>query len=309
MYFERTNFGRTSGGPFYTISYDYDAPIDEYGLRNEPKWGHLNDLNVAIKLCEHALVAADSPYHMKLGPNQKAHVYWENAQSTSLDTSLYEIQSMCSEFLANIDEHNTTIVTFRVWSTNIHESGGVSYQKNIYAPELVMTKNATSSIAESWMTVKESIRIWSENNFTVQSMLDNLKMPKDESDYLWHMTRIYVSDDDIAFWEENLVSPTLVINSMRDVLWNYGAFLEKDGVGFKGQTKLIGFKNGDIDLSKASWIYQVGLKGEFQKIFTVEEAEKVGWTELKLDSIPSTFTWYKAYFDSPDGSDPVALDL
>ncbi|MBA0841023.1 hypothetical protein Goarm_003541, partial [Gossypium armourianum] len=237
-----------------------------------------------------------------------------------------------------------------------------------------MTKNEVSSISESWMSVEEPIGIWSESNFTVQGLLEHLKVTKDESDYLWHMTRIYVSDDDVAFWEENKVSPTLVIDSMRDVLrifingeligsvsghwvkvlqpvqfqqgysdlmllsqtvglqdatkayfksgvqidvvvnlqlliWNYGAFLEKDGAGFRGQIKLTGFKNGDIDLSKASWIYQVGLKGEFQKIFTIEENEKAGWTNLKLDATPSTFTWYKAYFDSPDGSEPIAIDL
>lgn len=38
---------------------------------------------------------------------------------------------------------------------------------------------------------------------------------------------------------------------------NYGAFLEKDGAGFKGQVKLTGFKNGEIDLSEYSWTYQV----------------------------------------------------
>ena len=27
-----TNFGRTAGGPFIATSYDYDAPLDEYGL-------------------------------------------------------------------------------------------------------------------------------------------------------------------------------------------------------------------------------------------------------------------------------------
>ena len=26
-----TNFGRTAGGPFIATSYDYDAPLDEYG--------------------------------------------------------------------------------------------------------------------------------------------------------------------------------------------------------------------------------------------------------------------------------------
>lgn len=36
QYHGGTNFGRTSGGPFITTSYDYDAPIDEYGKKNKP---------------------------------------------------------------------------------------------------------------------------------------------------------------------------------------------------------------------------------------------------------------------------------
>ena len=32
QYFGGTNFGRSSGGPFKITSYDYDAPIDEYGM-------------------------------------------------------------------------------------------------------------------------------------------------------------------------------------------------------------------------------------------------------------------------------------
>lgn len=31
MFHGGTNFGRSAGGPFITTSYDYDAPIDEYG--------------------------------------------------------------------------------------------------------------------------------------------------------------------------------------------------------------------------------------------------------------------------------------
>ena len=31
QYFGGTNFGRTAGGPLIATSYDYDAPIDEYG--------------------------------------------------------------------------------------------------------------------------------------------------------------------------------------------------------------------------------------------------------------------------------------
>lgn len=31
QYFGGTNFGRSAGGPNYITSYDYDAPLDEYG--------------------------------------------------------------------------------------------------------------------------------------------------------------------------------------------------------------------------------------------------------------------------------------
>ncbi|KAG2718163.1 hypothetical protein I3760_03G207900 [Carya illinoinensis] len=40
MYHGGTNFGRTAGG-FIATSYDYDAPIDEFGLPNDPKWGQV----------------------------------------------------------------------------------------------------------------------------------------------------------------------------------------------------------------------------------------------------------------------------
>jgi len=32
QYHGGTNFGRTAGGPFIATSYDYDAPLDEYGV-------------------------------------------------------------------------------------------------------------------------------------------------------------------------------------------------------------------------------------------------------------------------------------
>ncbi|GMH08731.1 hypothetical protein Nepgr_010571 [Nepenthes gracilis] len=64
-FFDRTNFAWSSGGPSYITSYDYDGPIDEYGLLGQPKWGHLKDLRAAIKLCEPALAFVDSPQYVK----------------------------------------------------------------------------------------------------------------------------------------------------------------------------------------------------------------------------------------------------
>ncbi|KAL0671069.1 hypothetical protein Bca4012_033773 [Brassica carinata] len=369
MYFGGTNFGRTSGGPFYITSYDYDAPLDEYGLRSEPKWGHLKDLHAAIKLCEPALVAADAPQYKKLGSNQEAHIYHGDGETGG---------KVCAAFLANIDEHKSAYVKFNgqsytlpPWSVSIlpdcrhvaYNTAKVGAQTSVKTVEparpplgsmsilqKVVSQDSASYISKSWMALKEPIGIWGENNFTAQGLLEHLNVTKDQSDYLWHKTRISVSEDDISFWKKNGANPTLSVDSMRDVLrvfvnkqlsgsivghWvkavqpvlfvqgnndlllltqtvglqNYGAFLEKDGAGFRGKAKLTGFKNGDVDLSKSSWTYQVGLKGEAEKVYTVEYNEKAEWSTLDTEASPSIFMWYKTYFNTPDGTDPVVLDL
>ncbi|KAJ0478716.1 putative beta-galactosidase [Helianthus annuus] len=107
-----TNFGRTSGGPFITTSYDYDAPVDEYGLPRFPKWGHLKELHRAIKLCERALLN-NKPAVVHLGPKQEADVY---------DDQL----GTCAAFIANLDDKDAKTVQFRnvsytlpAWSVSI----------------------------------------------------------------------------------------------------------------------------------------------------------------------------------------------
>uniref|UniRef100_A0A2P2L5L1 beta-galactosidase n=1 Tax=Rhizophora mucronata TaxID=61149 RepID=A0A2P2L5L1_RHIMU len=373
MYFGGSNFGRTSGGPFYITSYDYDAPIDEYGLLSEPKWGHLKDLHAAIKLCEPALTAANSPQYIKLGSKQEAHVYQENIQTEGLNSTHYGNQRSCSAFLANIDEHRAATVKFHghsytlpPWSVSIlpdcrntvFNTAKVAAQTSVKAVEtqfsditlLQLAQNGGSYGPKSWITIKEPISVWSKDNFTIEGILEHLNVTKDHSDYLWYFTRIYVSDEDIAFWKENKVIPAVNIDSIRDVLrifindqhigsvighWvkvvqqvqfqrgyndfmlltqtvglqNYGAFLERDGAGIRGQARLTGFKNGDIDLADLTWTYQVGLKGEFLQIYAKDDDEKAEWTDLSLDAVPSIFTWYKTYFDAPSGTDPVAIDL
>ncbi|KAG6742697.1 hypothetical protein POTOM_053619 [Populus tomentosa] len=291
----------------------------------------------------------------------KAHVYGGSLSIQGMDFSQYGSQSKCSAFLANIDEHQAATVRFLgqsftlpPWSVSIlpdcrntvFNTAKVAAQTHIKTVEFVLplsnssllpqfiVQNEDSPQSTSWLTAKEPITLWSEENFTVKGILEHLNVTKDESDYLWYFTRIYVSDDDIAFWEKNKVSPAVSIDSMRDVLrvfingqltgsvvghWvkavqpvqfqkgynelvllsqtvglkNYGAFLERDGAGFKGQIKLTGFKNGDIDLSNLSWTYQVGLKGEFLEVYSTGDNEKFEWSDLAVDATPSTFTWYK----------------
>ncbi|XP_051127758.1 beta-galactosidase 9 isoform X2 [Andrographis paniculata] len=364
MYFGGTNFGRTAGGPNIITSYDYDAPIDEYGLLRQPKWGHLKDLHAAIKLCEPVLVAVHSPTYIKLGPKQEAHVYRDD--------------SKCSAFLANIDEHRSATVNFLnqaynlpPWSviilpdcrniafntakigaqTSIKTTGlGVSSGIYDLSSLKLMVPYESEYISKAWSFVKEPIGVWSDNNFTHLGILEHLNVTKDKSDYLWYTTRIHISEEDISFWKETQVAPVISIDSMRDAvcifvngqfqasakgnwkkvvqpveliqgqnditllsetvgLQNYGAFLEKDGAGFRGEIKITGFKNGNLDLTKAMWTYQVGLKGEALKYFSINEKVCTEWNPLPSDAVPTRFSWYKTTFDVPSGIDPVSLDF
>ncbi|KAH7848361.1 hypothetical protein Vadar_001912 [Vaccinium darrowii] len=87
-----TKFGRTAGGPFITTIYDYDAPIDEYGLIRQPKYGHLKELQRAIMLCERALVSTDHTVTM-LGSYEQAHVFSSNSGDCAAFLSNYHIQT------------------------------------------------------------------------------------------------------------------------------------------------------------------------------------------------------------------------
>ncbi|XP_062204504.1 beta-galactosidase 15 isoform X1 [Phragmites australis] len=376
MFFGGTNFERTAGGPLQITSYDYDAPIDEYGILRQPKWGHLKDLHAAIKLCEPALTAVDgSPQYVKLGPMQEAHIYSTEKVSTNGRSS--RNAQICSAFLANIDEHKYVSVwifgksyNLPPWSVSILpdcenvafntatvgtqtsvftvESGSPSYSSR-HKPSVLTLVGGIPYLSSTWWTSKEPIGTWG-NSFAAQGILEHLNVTKDISDYLWYSTSVNISDEDVAFWSSKGVLPTLTIDKIRDVarvfangklagskvgkwvslnqpvqlvqglnelallseivgIQNYGAFLEKDGAGFRGQIKLTGLSNGDIDLTNSLWTYQIGLKGEFSMIYSPEKQGCSEWSGMQKDDIQSPFTWYKTMFDAPEGTDPVAIGL
>lgn len=193
MYFGGTNFGRTAGGPLIATSYDYDAPLDEYGMVRQPKWGHLRDLHFAIKQCEDHLVEAD-PSRIELGLNLEAHVY-------------YKTSNDCAAFLANYDSKADANVTFNgvsyflpAWSVSI-----LPDCKNvIFNTAKVVAQNApsdveiayndfvreSSPVSSPWSWYKEKAGIWGNSSFVKSSLLEQINTTKDTSDFLWYTTSL-----------------------------------------------------------------------------------------------------------------------
>ncbi|XP_059656325.1 beta-galactosidase 10 [Cornus florida] len=202
MYHGGTNFGRTSGGPFITTSYDYDAPIDEYGLARLPKWGHLKELHNAIKLCEHALLNSE-PTLLSLGPLQEVDIYE--------DTS-----GACSAFIANMDDKNDKIIEFRnvsyqlpAWSVSIlpdckkvvFNTAKVGSQTSIaeMVPEKLqpsVTSPAKDLKSLKWEVFVEKAGIWGEADFVRNGFVDHINTTKDTTDYLWYTTSVQVDENE-----------------------------------------------------------------------------------------------------------------
>ncbi|XP_016559947.1 beta-galactosidase 8 isoform X1 [Capsicum annuum] len=197
MYFGGTNFGRTAGGPLVATSYDYDAPIDEYGFISQPKWGHLRDLHKAIKHCEEFLVSAD-PTHLSLGPKLEAHVY-------------YKTSNDCAAFLANYGNNSDANVTFNgksyflpAWSVSIlpdcknviFNTAKVVSQKTTGSTAFKHSTVAVNSLeSDPWGWYKEKVGIGNNHSFAAHRLLEQINTTKDTSDFLWYTTCINVEEN------------------------------------------------------------------------------------------------------------------
>ncbi|XP_019170092.1 PREDICTED: beta-galactosidase 8-like isoform X1 [Ipomoea nil] len=197
MYFGGTNFGRTAGGPLVATSYDYDAPIDEYGFIRQPKWGHLRDLHLAIRHCEDYLVHAN-PTRVSLGPNLEAHVY-------------YKTSKQCAAFLANYGSTKDATVKFKgksyflpAWSVSIlpdcknvvFNTARVTSQKTLGSTFTENPIATMSSLASStWSWFKESVGVSGNGSFEASSLLEQINTTKDQSDFLWYTTSINVDQN------------------------------------------------------------------------------------------------------------------
>ncbi|CAA6660917.1 unnamed protein product [Spirodela intermedia] len=322
MYHGGTNFGRTAGGPFIATSYDYDAPIDEYGLLRQPKWGHLRDLHRAIKLCEPALISGD-PARISLGNHQEAHVF----NST---------EGSCAAFLANYDSNSYAKVEFDgvhydlpPWSISVlpdcknavFNTARVSFQTTLM--------KMTSAGGYEWTSFSEESTSLDSGSFTTTGLLEQVNMTRDSTDYLWYSTYVDIGQDEEflmngkypsltamsaghslhVFVNGNLTGTAKLRAGSNKIsilsVANVGSTLRRgtrgSGPGGAGRAQ-----RGQRDLTWQNWTYTVGLKGEALELHSLSGSSSVEWADVYPNQ---PLTWYKALFSAPPGDDPLALDM
>ncbi|XP_010667155.1 putative beta-galactosidase [Beta vulgaris subsp. vulgaris] len=337
MFHGGTNFGNTAGR-FVATSYDYDAPLDEYGLPREPKYTHLKNLHRAIKMCEPALVSAD-PTVTSLGKHQEAHVFSSNS-------------GRCAAFLANYDTQWSVTVTFSgakyelpPWSISILPD----CKKEVYNTARMSAPSYHAKMTPisrfSWQSyLDETPSNADDRSFSGTGLYEQLNVTRDNSDYLWYTTDVTVKRSEepiltvmssghalnvfvngqfqgtvygsleqpqITFSQKVQLRAGLNKISLLSAavgLANVGAHFERYNQGVLGPITLKGLSEGTWDLSKWKWSYKVGTRGENLGLHTISGSSSVEWEQSAV-ARKQPLTWFKTTFNAPEGNDPLALDM
>ncbi|TYI31087.1 hypothetical protein ES332_A05G429500v1 [Gossypium tomentosum] len=340
MYHGGTNFGRTTSAYVITSYYD-QAPLDEYGLLRQPKWGHLKELHIMIKNCSTPLLQGVQS-NFSIGPLQQAYVFKEGTGA-------------CVAFLVNNDATKNVTVQFQNNSFELlPKSIGIlpDCQNMVFNTAKVSTKpnkrittlTKMFNEVDMWKEFKEDIPNFLDTSLPSNSLLEHMNTTQDKSDYLWytfsfqpnstcpqpvlhveslgHVVHAYIntifieaghgSHDTKGF---SMDIPITLIDGINNVsilsvmvgLPDSGAFLESR---YAGLTKVtIQCSESYIyDFTNYTWGYQIGLEGEKLQVFKEQSLEEVEWSEID-DSTNKSLTWYKTTFDAPIGDEPIALNM
>ncbi|KAK8522219.1 hypothetical protein V6N13_115195 [Hibiscus sabdariffa] len=343
MFYGGTNFGRTTSSFTATRYYD-EAPIDEYGLLREPKWGHLKDVHKALNLCKRALLWG-TPTVENLGKKLEARV-WQQPGT-----------EVCAAFLANNDTRQPQTINFKGQQyylpprsiSILPNCKNVVFNTNQITTQHNSRNFVRSDIANSnfkWEMYREvpptSGQVQSEGP------LEHWVTTKDTTDYLWYIAKLNLGERDLPM--KKGVVPVLRVASQGHGLHafvngeyigtqhgskveknfvfqkpatfkegtNYialmsyvvglpdsGAYMEHRYAGPRSMT-ILGMNTGTLDITENGWDHRVGLLGEEKGIFTEEGSKSVKWTNLDQGG---PLTWYKGYFDAPEGNDPVLITM
>ncbi|KAJ8420168.1 hypothetical protein Cgig2_000258 [Carnegiea gigantea] len=185
VYHGGTNFGRTASA-YVTTSYYDQAPIDEYGLLRQPKWGHLKELHTVIKASSKTLLEGQQS-NFALGQLQEAYVFQDETEG-------------CVAFLVNNDTNNVATIEFQNGSYDLPPrsisilpncSNEVFNTAKVTAEsgKRITKLNVALNSAERWKAFSDPIPNFSDTSLETGALLEHMSLTKDKSDYLWFTIR------------------------------------------------------------------------------------------------------------------------
>ncbi|KAL1308933.1 hypothetical protein HN51_051562 [Arachis hypogaea] len=280
MYHGGTNFGRNAAAFKVTGYYDA-APLDEYGMTKEPKWGHLRDVHRAINLCKKALIYGTSTTQ-KLNEFHEIRVYEKPGTP------------ICAAFLFN--NHSTEAVTINFRGKNFfvpgHSISIIPDCKNeVLNTDNIIAQHNYRTFTRSKLANNHEWEVFSEPIPTTAEVVPgNMTAPpelftflKDTTDYAWYTVSFDFDPEDLL---KNGTLPNLHIFSFGHGLL---AFVNGEYVGsghgtseraqFKMLIKGINLKAGKNEISIMAYVTGLHDSGAYM------EHRFAGPAEVRIDGL------------------------
>ncbi|KAJ6775112.1 BETA-GALACTOSIDASE RELATED [Salix purpurea] len=327
----------------YINYYMFHAPLDEYGLIRQPKWGHLKDLHAAIKSCSTTILEGVQS-NFSLGQLQQAYIFEEKGAG-------------CAAFLVNNDQKNNATVEFRnITFELLPKSISIlpdceniifnTAKVNLEGNEITRTSSQLFDDSDRWEVYTDVIPNFADTNLKSDTLLEHMNTTKDKSDYLWytfsfqpnssctepvlhveslaHVASAFVNNkysgsahgSKDAKGPFTMEAPIVLNDEMNNIsilstmvgLPDSGAFLERRYAGLTRVEIRCAQQEVYNFTNNYEWGYQVGLSGENLNIYMREHLGNIEWNEV-ASATDQPLTWFKIEFDAPKGDDPVVLNL
>lgn len=340
MWHGGTNFGREAMY-LQTTSYDYDAPLDEFGLPTA-KARALGRLHQVLHKYAYALLQDERPVPFVIGENRCAYDYGP------------------LNFLCNDDPNQGADLlwegqTYHLppQSVTIFAEGGpvLNTADPAFADDAArqMVPVSDEPLAFAWRP--EPLPVDRPSGLTVAEPVEQLALTRDESDYCWYTTRFTAGGGEATLTLEGVADYVYIYVDGRPAAVSAEPLQENrgplDGDGYvqsftvdvaAGEHELsilccaVGLIKGDWMLGMANmaderkglwgralwngealsgpWEVRPGLVGERAPLYRINGngAAALPWTE-GTEGSGQPLRWWRATFDRPAGREPLALDL
>jgi len=200
MYQGGTTFGRWTGGPQDVTSYDYDAPLDEYGYPNEPKYSHVGKLHSVLDQYANAIIGNPIPVPVTVGQTGEIHVYGDCSVNQCLQFwSNWDVQN---ELKMSLNGQSYVLPAWSVWLID-GAKNQILYQTNMIDPSIKITdrKSHQQSIKadpDNIVYIEETIGIYDQSkSVSMTRTPEMLTFTHDKTDYLWHVQNVTLTDQQI----------------------------------------------------------------------------------------------------------------
>ena len=337
-----TTLGRQTGQLELRTDYDFDSPIDVYGVPHPRKYPHIQRLHAVLApyvgLMLHSPASEDvvlpndcrlNEYNSSTGKGSVA--FLTNANSGSGKD--YNISYAGREWPVT------------AWSTQIIDVDTLTVlydtSKVTNALRVVSRRRrdaaAVRAAASGTAWISDQAGVWGRRPIVTNQPLEQLTLTYDRTDYLWYVTGIDITDEQIKRGSVQLRLPaqhdyvyafisgrqlasttsqtgnvtlSLLVDELsagryelqllnaNNGVDDYGAFLETVTRGISGALLV-----GRTDITNSTWRHQVGLRGESERYYAPNSS--VQWNSDIAAGLRAPLTWWRWNLTTPQSNAPI----